>query len=103
MLAAPFLNRQAKGDVAQDRHVAEQGVILEDEADIAPAHGHGADLGAADKKAAAFGRLQPRDQAQDGGLAAPAGAEQGRQFAFVDGEADVAQGDDLAVALGDVF
>jgi hypothetical protein len=37
LLARPHL--EAKGDVAEDRHVAEQGVVLKDQPDIALLHG----------------------------------------------------------------
>ena len=98
----PFLDLQAEGDVVEHRHVVEEGVILEDEADVALLNVDVIDSLSADEQVA-FGRdLQAGDHAQDGGLAPAAGAEQGDQLAFLHREADSIDSGDLAEPLGDV-
>ena len=86
-----------------DVHVLEQGVILEDETDVALLDRRLVDAVAADEDVAGGGHFQAGDHAQDGGLAAAAGTEQGHQLALLDGEGDVADGGDVAELLGDVF
>ena len=72
---------QAEGDVAGDVEVREEGVILKDHTDAAvfrrdEAAGSG-DLAAGDMDFAAVGALEAGDEAQRGGFAAAAEAEQG--------------------------
>jgi hypothetical protein len=85
-----------------DRHRLEQGVVLEDEADVAPLDGEIVDALAADVDVAGGGHFQAGDHAEHGGLAAAAGAEEGDQLAVLDGQVDVLDGDHVAEALGDV-
>jgi len=98
-----MLDFEAEGDVVKGGHVFEQGVVLEDEADVALLDGDAVDLEAADEDAAAGGSFQAGDEAQDGGFAAAAGAEQGEQLALGDREVDVLNRSHLAVTLGDVL
>ena len=73
-MAAGF-DSQAKGDVLEHRHVTEQRIVLEDEADVAFAHMQIRGVVAADDDATTVGLLQTGDDAQQGGLAATGGAQ----------------------------
>ncbi|SPZ06525.1 Uncharacterised protein [Pseudomonas aeruginosa] len=67
------LHAQAEGDVVEHRHVAEQRVVLEDEADVAVAHVVLRDVLAMEHDVAGVRGFQPGDDPQQGGLAAPGG------------------------------
>src|SRR6218665_2488260 len=99
---AAGLDAQAEGHVLEHRHVAEQGVVLEHEAHVALAHMHAGGVGAAEMDAAGVGRLQPGNDAQQRGLAAARGAEQGEQFARGNVQAHIAQRMEVAKLLADV-
>ena len=101
--AFPFLDFEAERDVLEHVHVLEQGVILEDEADVAFADGDVVDTLAADEDVPGRGDFEAGDHAEDGGLAAAAGTEQRHEFAFLDGKADVIDGGGVAEILGDAF
>ena len=100
--AALAAGAQAVGDVLRHGHVREQGVVLEDDADVALVGRQMVDGGAVDQHAA--GRLadEARDDAQQGGLAAARRPEQGHDLARLDGERDAVDGQRLAVADGQV-
>ena len=78
---APLGPRQAVADVAGHGQVGEQGAVLEHHADPAPLGGDegpgGGQVPAVQADLAGVGPLQPGDAAQQGRLAAAAGAEQG--------------------------
>ena len=97
----PAFDAQSEGDVLEHVHGLEQRVALEDEANVALLHGHVVDALAADKDVALGRHLQAGDHAQDGRLAAPTGTQQRQQLAFLDGEADVLDGVDIAETLAD--
>src|SRR5207245_300514 len=88
--------------VLEHRHVPEQRVVLEHEADLALAHVHVGGVLALEQDAARIGRLQARDDAQQRGLAAAGRPQQGDQFAGVDAERDVLQRAEVAEILADV-
>ena len=67
---------QAEGDVLEHRHVAEQRVVLEDEADVALAGMQVGGLGAGEQDVALIGRFHAGDDAQQRRLAAAGGTEQ---------------------------
>ncbi len=89
---------QAVGHVLRHRHVREEGVVLEDDADVALVGRQVVDDGAVD--AHATGRLahEARDDAEEGGLAAARGAEQGHDLTGLDGERDAVDGGRRSVA-----
>ena len=98
---------EAKGDVLAHVQVGKEGVFLEDHAD-APALGRqveaaAGDAHAADLDAAAVERLEAGDQAQERGLAAAAGAEQGEQLALGQRQRDAVDGRDGAEMFRHVF
>src|SRR5690606_35494253 len=85
-------DRQAEADIVEHVHMAEQRIVLEDEADIAFLDRTQRRVAAAEPDAAGIGTLQSGDQAQQGGLAGAGRAEQGDQFARTDVERHVMQG-----------
>ena len=94
---------EAEGDVVGHGHVAEQGVVLEDEADFAFAHVFGGNVLAVEQNPAAVGVFEAGDDAQQGGFATAGGAEQGGEAAGGGGEGDVVQGVERAEVFADVF
>ena len=96
--AALAAGAQPIGHVLDHRHVREEGVVLEDDADIALVGRQMVDAGAVDQHAAAGLADEARDDAQQGGLAAAGGAEQGHDLARLDGERHAVDGDGRAVA-----
>ena len=101
----PFLARfdaQAEGNVLEYGHVAEQRVVLEDEADIAIAGVQVRRFGAGKEDLALIGRFHTGDDAQQRGLAAARRTEERNEFAGRNVEVDVVERDEIAEALGDV-
>src|SRR5204862_4602479 len=97
--------RQAEGHVRLDRQVREERVVLEDHPDLplvwwdkGARAGH---LDPADRQRARVGPLEPRDQAQEGRLAAAGRAQHGDQLPARDLEAHVVDGPRRAEGLGD--
>src|SRR5581483_8396105 len=82
----PFFDFEAQLDVLEHAHVFEQGVVLENETDVALLDGDVVDPFAADEDVAIGGNLKTGDHAENGGFATAAGTEQRHQFAFMDGE-----------------
>ena len=80
---AAQLEREAH--VGGDRHVRIERVVLEHHGDVALFRRHVVDDAVADADLAAGDVLQPRDHAQQGGLAAAGGADQHDELAVVDG------------------
>ena len=91
---------QRELDVVGHRHVAEQRVVLEDEADLALARADVRDVAAVQHDAAVVDRRQARDRPQQRALAAAGRAEQHEQLAFLDLRGDVADGRGAAEILG---
>ena len=87
--ARPHL--QAKADIVGDRHVAEQRVVLEDEADIALLHALLRRVVVAEEDGALGRPLQPGDQPQQRRLAGAGRPEQRDQLARADVERHIAQ------------
>ena len=90
---------QAEGDVLEDRHVAEQRVVLEDEADAALAHVDIGGVFAVEQDRAGIGHLEAGDDAQQGRLARARRAEQRHQLARRHVEVQVVADDRRAEAL----
>src|SRR6266567_60878 len=78
----PFLDLQAEGDVFEHGHVLEQGVVLEDEPDVALLHGQIINALAANEHVTGGRHFQTGDHTQHRRLAAAAGSEQGHQLAL---------------------
>ena len=90
---------QAEGDVLEHRHVAEERVVLEHEADAALSHvAHGRVL-AREQHLAAVGPLEPGDDPQQARLARARGAEERHQLARRDVQAHVVHRDEGAERL----
>ena len=96
--AALAARAQAIGHVLATRHVREQGVVLEDDADVALVGRQVVDGGAVDPHAAGGLADEAGDDAQQGGLAAAGRTEQGHDLARLDGERHAVDGDGRAVA-----
>ena len=77
-------------------------VVLEDETDVAALRGQAGGVGALDPHGAAVGLVEPGDHPEQGGLPPAAGAEQRREPAAADIDADVVEGDEIAEPLADV-
>ena len=85
---APRTDLEAVGDVVGHRHVAEQRVMLEDEADAPLLNRERARVLAVEGERARGHRLQPGDQAEKRGLARAGRPEQRQKFAGLDAEID---------------
>ena len=95
--------RSPNATFSNDGHMAKQGVMLKDEADLAAggvAARHVLVL-EEDRPAARIGLLQAGDDPQQGGLARAGRPQQGHQLAAGDREAHVAQGGEIAEGLAD--
>ena len=95
-------NLQPEGHVPKDAEVLERGVVLEDEADVAPLRWQGRGVPALDPHRPAVGLVEPSDDPEQTGLAPAARTEQGGQPAAGDVDADVVEGDEVAEPLVDV-
>ena len=106
ILAALTQHLQAKGDVLQDRHVREERILLKDSVHRPLVGGQVLDLLAIEHDLALGHRLETGDHAQQGGLAAARGPEQGEELVVADIQRHLAEGGDRglaeAVDLGDV-
>ncbi len=93
------LAAQAVAHVLRHVHVREEGVGLEHHVDRPAVRRHAGHVLAVDQDAAAIGRLEARDHAQQGGLAAARAAQKGEQLAAPDVEIDAVDRGDRAEAL----
>ncbi len=98
---APRPHAQAEGDVLEDAHVAEQRVVLEDEADAAVARAALGRVLAVEEHVAGVGELESGDDAQQRRLARARRPEQRDQLAFLHLEVHRAQRGEGAETLGD--
>ena len=87
--AAHAAHAQRELDVLRHRHVAEQRVVLEHQADAALARGDVRDVAPVQRDAAVIDPGEAGDGAQQGALAAAAGPEQHEELAVADVERDV--------------
>ena len=97
------LHPQAEGDVLEHRHVAEQRVVLEHEADMALAGAARQRILAVERHLAGIGPVEARDDPQQRGLAGAGRAEQRQQFAVADLQIDVVERGEGAELLDDVL
>jgi hypothetical protein len=89
---------QAVGDVVEHRLPREQAEVLEDHRDAGPRLGHALAL---ERDLAAVGGDEAVDAAQQRGLAAARGTDQGHDLALAHLEIDAAEHLERAVALGE--
>ena len=99
---AARLHAQAEGHVVEHRHVPEQRVVLEHEADLALAHVLVGRVLAVEQDAAVGRVLEAGDDAQQRRLAAARRAEQRDELAGRELEADIVERDEVAERLADV-
>ncbi|GAV35428.1 hypothetical protein ROTAS13_03104 [Roseomonas sp. TAS13] len=93
-LANPGLGRpggaradaQPEGDILEDAHVPEQGIVLRHEADAAQPRRQRGDVPAVDPHLPGIREVQPGEDSQQRGLAGAGGAQQGHELAVADGE-----------------
>ena len=83
-----FFDLETKSHVIEHRQVFEQGVMLEDEPDVAFLHGEVVDAFAIDEDVAGGRNLQAGNQSQHGCFSAAAWAQKAEQLSFVDDERD---------------
>src|SRR4051812_46925573 len=96
LLLGAFPDLEPEGDVLTDGHPLERGVVLEDEAHPPLLWRKRGGVGLEDRDFAGVGHLEPRDDAEERGLAAAARPEQHGQRSARDGERDVVKGDEVA-------
>ena len=96
-LDAPQLERE--GQVLRHREVGEQGVVLEDEADVALAGRQLGDVLGVDLHAARRRVDQPGDDAQERRLPRAAGAEEGEELSWLHVERDALERLEALVAM----
>ncbi len=73
--------------------------MLEHEADLPLARAYVGDIAACQQHLPRIGLLQPRDHAQQGGLAAAGRTQQGDQFAWGEFQRDLVERDEIAKLL----
>jgi hypothetical protein len=93
---------EPEGDILGHRHVAEQGILLEHEADAAPLHRQVGNIFSAEADMPPIGMFEPRDDPQQGGLARTRWAQQRHELAFGQIDADPFERGEIAEAAGDV-
>lgn len=98
----PLLDAKTKGDVVVNRHRSEQGVILEDEPDVALLNRDVIDPDAANEDIAFIGLFESGDHPQYGGLSAAARTEEADEFTVLNIEADILDGGDIAEPFGHI-
>ena len=95
-----LLELQTKGHVFKNRHVGEQRVILEENADIAAVGGDSGNVFAVHQDLPGGRLSKAGDHAQCGGLAAAAAAQQGDHLAFGSLQVHGIHRSELAESLG---
>ncbi len=90
---------QAEGYILENRHVREQGVVLEHHAEIALPRRQAVDQRRANADIARIGIFEPCDHAQGGGLPAAARPEETYHFTGFDRQRDIPHRRHLAVPL----
>ncbi len=97
------LEPECEGNVVEDRHVWEEGVVLEDHVHVATVRGGVGHIGPPQENASFVRQLETRDHAERRGLAAAARAEEREELAFLDVDREGAHRFDFPEALADVF
>ena len=99
--ARPAAHPEPVADVAEDGHMREQRIVLEDQADLAPVRRHLRHVLAADRDRARIGHDEARDRAQQRRLAAAGRAEKRHHLALHHVEVAVPQHRERPEALAD--
>jgi hypothetical protein len=94
---------EAEGDVLLDRHVREQRIGLEHHVDRPLVGRHAGQILPSSMISPACRLLETGEHAQQRGLAAAGGAEQGEELAVIDIQRQIVDGGEIAEALGDVL
>ena len=94
---------QTIGYVFFDRQVRENGVVLEDHADVALMGRNVVDDLVAKEKLAAFYGIEACNHSQQRCFAAAGRAQESKEFPFLDMKGHIAQGGKIAVALDCIF
>ena len=94
---------EREGDVLEHRHVREEGVVLEDHADVALVRRHPRDRVPVDEDLAGVGEQEPGDEVEGRGLARTARAQECDEAPGRDGQAHLLDRGDRPEALGDVL
>jgi hypothetical protein len=102
LTAGARLHAQAEGDVLEHRHVAEQRVVLEHEADVPFARAPRQRILAIEGNLAGIGPVEAGDDAQQRGLAGTGRTEQRQQLAIVDLEIDAIEGFEATELLDEI-
>ena len=100
--ARHLAHAQAEGDVVAHRHVREQRIALKDHPEAAAGRLGVGDVLAVEQDAPAADLDEAGDHLQGGGLAAAGGAEQGDEFAALDGQGRTGHRVAVAVALAEI-
>ena len=103
LLLGDARDAQRELDVVRHRHVAEERVVLEHEADAAILGSEPGDVAAVEEDLAGVDLGEARDHAQERALAAAARPEQHEELAGRDLERDAVDDRGVAVALGEVL
>jgi hypothetical protein len=93
---------QCEFDVVGHGHVAEQRVVLEDEADAAIPGAHVRDVAAVKRDAAVVDTREAGDGPQQGALAAARGAQEHEEFALAHLDGDVVDDGLVLIPFGDL-
>ena len=103
LLGRDLARLEAVGDVAGHGEVGEDGVVLEHHADVAPVRRQRVDALLTDADLAGIELGEAGDHAQQRGLAAAGGTQQGEELAVLDSERDIANGCDRSEGPADAF
>ena len=101
-LLGPAADAEAEGDVLEHRHVPEQGVMLEDEADVPLPHGLFGDVLGVVVDRPRVRDFEAGDDPQERGLARSRGPEQGHERAPGRFDGHVVEGREGAEPLADI-
>ena len=96
-----FLHPQAEGNVVAHGEMREERVGLKDGVHGPPVRGGVGHVAAGEPDLAAIRQVESGDDAEQSGLAATRGAEQGKEFAAPDAQADVVQRANARKSAGD--
>ena len=103
-LPGALFDPQAEGDVVADRQMREQRVALEDGVDLAAGWAASCVISWPLKKTRPVsGRSKPARMRSSGGLAAAAGAEQGKELTHANRQGDLVNSPDAAEMPGYIF
>ena len=87
------------GHILRDGQMGEDGVVLEDHADVALMRRYVVDTPVAEVEVAALDGVEAGDHAEQGRLAAAGGTEQGEEFSLMDGDGNAVKRCKISVTL----